>query len=322
MELWNVRTMKLIYQFTGLTGKITVLAQSPAIDIVGVGCSDGKIHIHNLRTDEKIMSFYQDWGCVKTLSFRSDGVAHMVSGSTEGHIAIWDLEKQQLHSMNRSDLEMFLVGTWSILSRSKKLNLPAEDLKLTPVTALSAEEIREREWSNVMTAHVGDKNVRLWSTCNATLNNKPLIPKLDNIVVSAVCLTSCGHIGVVGIWEFSPRTLLSIVDLPGPATKLTLHRESGLAAVSLDGGCVVVVDVDTSRIVRKFHQSATVTDMCYSKDCKWLVVATSDRIIRIWDLATSRLIDCFQTPSLVSSVSVSPEHLVTTHQGELGVCLW
>eukprot|EP00116_Pleurobrachia_bachei_P010731 sb/3470993/ len=27
MELWNVRTMKLIYQFTGLTGKITVLAQ-------------------------------------------------------------------------------------------------------------------------------------------------------------------------------------------------------------------------------------------------------------------------------------------------------
>ena len=27
MELWNVRTMKLIYQFTGITSKITAMTQ-------------------------------------------------------------------------------------------------------------------------------------------------------------------------------------------------------------------------------------------------------------------------------------------------------
>ena len=34
-----------------------------------------------------------------------------------------------------------LLPIGSIVSRSKKLNLPAEDLKLTPVTALSAGKL-------------------------------------------------------------------------------------------------------------------------------------------------------------------------------------
>ena len=48
--------------------------QSPGIDIIGVGLKSGEILLHNLKHDETMMKFYQDWGCVTSLSFRSGSV--------------------------------------------------------------------------------------------------------------------------------------------------------------------------------------------------------------------------------------------------------
>ena len=47
------------------------MLQSPGIDIMGVGLKSGEILLHNIKLDETIMKFYQDWGCVTFLSFRS-----------------------------------------------------------------------------------------------------------------------------------------------------------------------------------------------------------------------------------------------------------
>ena len=46
------------------------LAQSTAIDVVGVGLESGCVLIHNLRYDETLMKFQQDWGPVTAISFR------------------------------------------------------------------------------------------------------------------------------------------------------------------------------------------------------------------------------------------------------------
>ena len=50
---------------------LLLLLQSPGIDIMGVGLKSGEILLHNIKLDETIMKFYQDWGCVTFLSFRS-----------------------------------------------------------------------------------------------------------------------------------------------------------------------------------------------------------------------------------------------------------
>lgn len=41
------------------------------MDVVGVGTATGRIIIHNIRLDETLMSFTQDWGPVCSLSFRT-----------------------------------------------------------------------------------------------------------------------------------------------------------------------------------------------------------------------------------------------------------
>lgn len=115
--------------------------QSPAVDVVGIGTASGRIIIHNIRLDETLMSFTQDWGPISTLAFRtgegfslsrsvtlsaslrvciltlalctsrlpslspslppSDGPPILASGSPQGHIAFWDLERRQVVTQQR-----------------------------------------------------------------------------------------------------------------------------------------------------------------------------------------------------------------------------
>jgi len=44
------------------------------VDVVGVGLASGQIIIHNIRFDETLMKFQQDWGPVTALSFRTGNV--------------------------------------------------------------------------------------------------------------------------------------------------------------------------------------------------------------------------------------------------------
>ncbi|XP_074612173.1 WD repeat-containing protein 36-like [Acropora palmata] len=96
MQLWNIKTNKLIHTFPGWSEPITAVEQAPAVDVVGIGLQSGKLLLHNLKFDEIVMKFQQDWGPVTALTFRTDGNPFMASASTLGHIAFWDLEKCQL----------------------------------------------------------------------------------------------------------------------------------------------------------------------------------------------------------------------------------
>lgn len=96
MQLWNIKTSKLIYSFKGWESSITCLEQAPAIDVAAVGLANGKIILHNLKFDETVMEFTQDWGLVTAISFRTDDHAVMATGSVQGHIVFWNLEERKV----------------------------------------------------------------------------------------------------------------------------------------------------------------------------------------------------------------------------------
>lgn len=98
LQLWNIRTGTLVHTFAGWQSAVTALEQSPAVDVVAVGLASGETVLHNLKYDETLMQFMQDWGPVTTITFRTDGHSHMATGSHIGHVAVWDLEKRALHS--------------------------------------------------------------------------------------------------------------------------------------------------------------------------------------------------------------------------------
>ncbi|CAG0883822.1 unnamed protein product [Cyprideis torosa] len=98
LQLWNLKTGKLVHSFEGWGVEITALEQTPAVDVLGVGLKNGDIMIHNFRCHRTLMKFHQDWGYVTSLSFRTDTeeAPVMASGSPMGHIALWNLEEKRL----------------------------------------------------------------------------------------------------------------------------------------------------------------------------------------------------------------------------------
>ncbi|NXC06464.1 WDR36 protein, partial [Orthonyx spaldingii] len=96
LQLWNIRSNKLLYSFPGWGLAVTTLAQAPAVDVVAVGLVSGHIIVHNIKFDETLMKFQQDWGPITAISFRTDGHPVMAAGSPVGHIALWDLEEKKL----------------------------------------------------------------------------------------------------------------------------------------------------------------------------------------------------------------------------------
>ncbi|CAK9297882.1 unnamed protein product [Gordionus sp. m RMFG-2023] len=97
MELWNIKTNTMVYHFKGWRSKINVIEQSPAVDVMGIGMADGVIALHDIKSDETIMTFKQGWGPVDLLSFRTDGKNFFISGShVKCSLAVWDLEERRL----------------------------------------------------------------------------------------------------------------------------------------------------------------------------------------------------------------------------------
>ncbi|GAB0087952.1 WD repeat-containing protein 36 [Sergentomyia squamirostris] len=96
LQLWNIKNGKLIHTFQPMESRVVVLEQAPAADVVAVGLQCGGIKLVNLKFDEIIMEFKQDWGPVTGISFRTDGHPIMITSSTNGEVVSWDLEKRKI----------------------------------------------------------------------------------------------------------------------------------------------------------------------------------------------------------------------------------
>ncbi|RZR83075.1 hypothetical protein BHM03_00009630 [Ensete ventricosum] len=72
LQLWNISTKKKLFEFKGWNSSVCSCITSPALDVVAIGCSDGTIHVHNVRYDEELVSFtHSTRGAVTALSFRT-----------------------------------------------------------------------------------------------------------------------------------------------------------------------------------------------------------------------------------------------------------
>jgi U3 small nucleolar RNA-associated protein 21 len=113
LQIWNIQTRQLIHEFTSeafgfnpdnTNAVITCVVQSPAIDVLAIGFSDGKIVIFDIRMGEILLQFEMtpeqaSLGAsarhrgVTSLSFRTDNVAQtLASSDSSGNIALWDLD--------------------------------------------------------------------------------------------------------------------------------------------------------------------------------------------------------------------------------------
>ncbi|CAA7054164.1 unnamed protein product [Microthlaspi erraticum] len=111
LQLWNISTKKMIHEFKGWGSSVCSCVSSPALDVVAIGCADGKIHVHDIRLDNEIVTFEDaSRGAVTALSFITDGRPLLASGGSSGVISIWNLKKKCLKSVIRDAHDKSIIS--------------------------------------------------------------------------------------------------------------------------------------------------------------------------------------------------------------------
>lgn len=152
---------------------------------------------------------------------------------------------------------------------------------------------------------------------------------VTGIVVDSMnkLVVTCSLDGTVKFWEFLTGNLLEQIDW-APMTKVTgcrYHAANDLIAFSCDDNSIRVVDIETKKTIREFWGcQGAINDFCFSNDGRWVLAASQDSILRVWDLPTSHLIDAFrlETPCTALAFSGTGEYLAASNEGQLGVNIW
>lgn len=99
--------------------QILCMACSKYRDLIAYGTSDGRVVVYNYGTDEEIASFKHDGASVTAVSFRTDRDGVVVSGTSQGEIAIWDIAGRTLEGV--------IARTKQVKSQDEVLDQPHAD---------------------------------------------------------------------------------------------------------------------------------------------------------------------------------------------------
>lgn len=140
-------------------------------------------------------------------------------------------------------------------------------------------------------------------------------------------IISCSLDGKVKFWDFTTGALVDEIDWY-PMTSITsmrYHSPNDLIAVTCSDLSIRVIDIETKKTIRELWGcQGGINDVCFSNDGRWIIAASQDCILRVWDLPTGHLIDAIRMESQCTSLAFSGtgEFLATTCEGQVGVNIW
>lgn len=392
LQLWNISTKKMLFEFKGWKSSICCCVSSPALDVVAVGCSDGKIHVHNIRYDKEIVSFtHSTRGAVTALSFSTDGQPLLASGGSSGVISIWNLEKRRLQSVIKeahdssiislhffanepvlmsasidNSIKMWIFNTtdgdphllrfrcghsapplcikfyangrhilsagqdrafrlFSVIQdqqsrelsqrhvpkRAKKLKLKEEEIKLKPVVAFDAAEIRERDWCNVVTCHSDTAQAYVWRLQNFVLGEHILTPCPDNPTpVKACAISACGNFTVLGtaagwIERFNLQSGISRGSYLNMSEGGRSAHDGEVVGIACDStntlmisagyrGDIKVWDFKGRELKSRWEIGCPLVRIVYHRSNGLLATVADDLVIRLFDVVALRMVRKFE----------------------------
>ena len=143
-------------------------------------------------------------------------------------------------------------------------------------------------------------------------------------------LITAGLDGVLRTWDLKARKLAKETALPGPIARVAHHRPTALVACVVEGaaakdGGILVLDTLAEKVVRRFPgHGGRITDVGFSEDGQWLLSASLDCTVAVWDVPAGRALQVLHLSRPVTSVSLTPQKdmLATTHAHMRGIYLW
>lgn len=106
--LFNVRTGKLLFTSDEFPDQITTAEAAPALDILALGTAAGEVVLFNMKKGRRIRTIKIPQARIASLTFRTDGLAHLGVGLSNGDLIFYDMDRRsRIHVLKNIHRESF-----------------------------------------------------------------------------------------------------------------------------------------------------------------------------------------------------------------------
>lgn len=169
--------------------------------------------------------------------------------------------------------------------RAKRLRISEIEIKLGRIVALDACDVRERDWSNVLTAHHGDINAYVWRLQNFALGEHILSPPPKECYhdpplapITSVALSRCGNFGFVG----SANGRIDRYNMQSGLHRGTYRREVSRDRIT---GIANGSKQSPSFSNKFLAHDGPVTGLSCDASNRYAISAGLDAVVRVWDFS-------------------------------------
>lgn len=192
---------------------------------------------------------------------------------------------------------------------------------LAPAQARKLKIVQAHAANDTETARKGDREFNPGEGKHTRDVTGIMVDSINQTVIS------CSLDGKIKFWDFQTGLLRHELDW-NPMTAITAcryHSASDLLVLGCDDLSIRVVDIETRKLVREFWGCVgQISDFCFSNDGRWIIAASMDSVIRVWDLPTGHLINAMRIEGACTALAFSPsgEFLATAHADSVGINIW
>lgn len=282
--------------FAGSESTVSALAVNKNGQLLAVGNSEGKIHLHNLANSE-IVGTILAGGAVERLTFHPS-LPVLVGATKAKTVAVWNIAfqpGQPLPSEFGQVVQQF--------SHSEAVE----------AMALSPDGVQ-------IYAGGAEKSLRVWRlAANTPTKSLPHPNIVDAVAYSpdGKLVASACHDGQVRIWDHSKAAVVKAINAhirtqpkqeAFPVYTVAWSPDGKYVASGSRDRSVKIWDAASGNLHKEFkayhekdhpdgHTDA-VTSITFTPNSQFLLSAGEDRSIRVWDVATGKLVRQFINPKI------------------------
>ncbi|MCY4401732.1 MAG: sigma-70 family RNA polymerase sigma factor [Candidatus Poribacteria bacterium] len=321
IRLWDVPTGECKAVLSGHTQDVHSLVYSPDGKRIASESDDGTIRLWNGITGKPIATWENHTNLIKILAFNPDGRA-LAGGGSDEVIRIWDVVTGELQltfaaHANSIDSLKYSPDGKILASRGGDNNVclwdahTGEFLRLFKTNAKTVDSIDfSTDWKTLAVVD-NDKTLHLWNTHTGkkiiTIN---LNRKFGSVQFSPDGLYFACDVdsdGVVFLFDTVSGNLIHELKIEGSRERVNFYQFSpdGELLAASNGFEIFFWNVKTAEHLKTITgYSEVIGALIYSPIGN--TVASVDRMVRIWDINTQKLLKTIAPESSVRSIVYSP----------------
>ena len=334
LKLWDLRSSRVLRTFVGHSSNIQTVAFSPDGQTALSGAYDGSMKLWDVASGKLLRTFQGHSNSVSSVAFSPDGRTAL-SGSADDTLKLWDVASgRPLRTFTGHS-----IITWSVaFSPDGRMALSGsgdKTLKLWDVASgklLRTFQGHSNSVSSVAFSPDGrtalsgswDKTLKLWDVASGRLL-RTLAGHSDQVF--SVAFSPDGRMALSGSYDLS----LKLWDVASGRPLQTLFPGKSIGssvAFSPDGRTALLGgklwDIANGRELRTIVKHADfVPSVVFSPDARMALSGSYDKTMKLWDVASGRLLTSTGHSDAVWSVALAPDgRTALSTSRDKGLRLW